>query len=152
MPGHTGAGHREARGGSDDLRQRHQPLKGGRVGRHIALRPVGQLLHPVQDADRNFPSAGRAASLGLLRLLRRQPLAAGTVTVQVIFTLLREELQRSPEGPVPGVGKGPDEGGIAALHLDDVGLPPQLGRRMRVGIGDQPVSIQRGQPPVHGRV
>ena len=76
--------------------------------------------------------------------------AAGAVPVEVVLALLGEELDRAGE-PVAGLQRPPD-GAVVEVGVEHRGLPAQRRRRVRVGVGDQPVAVQRRHPPVHRRV
>ena len=63
------------------------------VGR-VPVRPVGQFLHPVQDADRERLAALGAEPLGVAGARGLPVHAAGPVPVGVVLALLGEELDR----------------------------------------------------------
>ena len=147
---HLFPGRAASRRGRDHLRKRNQTFKGLRVRPHIVFRPVRQLLHPVQHADGDLFPADRTAAAKLLRLLRADAEAAFSVAVKMILPFLREKFQRSGK-PLSCVHSLRDSG-IGQLRLKQRGLPPQLRRGVGVRIGNQKVGIQRGNPPVHGRI
>src|SRR5262249_9234167 len=79
---------------AQDLGELYQMLDhdGLRALRALALRPVGQLVHPVLHADRDRLAAGRADALMRGGLLGGPAHAAHSVPVDVIFALFGEEL------------------------------------------------------------
>ena len=83
-------------------------------------------------------------------LLRREAEAAVSVPVQVVLPLLREKL----EGPHESASllERAAKPFISHLDVEQIRLPPQLGRGMRIGIRDQVVAVERRKPPVHRRV
>ena len=130
------------------LRQRHQTFEG--TGKRPRLPTVGQLVHPVQHAYGQLSAADRASAIQGVSFLRLQTAAAGSVAVQMVLALLREKFDR-PLKALAGfqrVFQLP----IGRAAGKQIGLPPQLLRRVRVGIGHQQIGVQLGHPPVHGRV
>ena len=146
--------HALARGGrahavGQQLGQRHQALEGPRQHR-LLLAAVGQLLHAVRHADGQLAPAHGAAPAQLLRARRLQTHPAGPVPVQMVLPLLREEL----DGAVKALARldGALERAIAPPARQQIGLTPQLCRRVRVGIGHQRQPVEQGAAPVHHRV
>ena len=132
------------------LRQGQKALKGPAVRRRRALRPVGQRLHAVRDADGHALAADRAEVVQLDRAARLQAAAAGAVAVEVVLPLLRKELDRALE-PLTRLD-GALERGIAPPAGQEVRLAPQLVGRVRVGVRDELKPVQHGAAPVHRRV
>ena len=75
---------------------------------------------------------------------------AVAVPVEVVLALLGEELQRAPVS-LPRLQR-PAEREVVQLGVEDAHLPPQLLRRMGVGVGHQPEAVELRHPPVHRRV
>ena len=122
----------------------------GRGGWSFFCLAVGQVFNPVHDADGQGLAAHRAAALMLAGLGRREADIAAAVTVEVVFALFGEELQ----GAAIAVARfqGAAQGKIVQLGVEDAHLAAQLFRRMGVGVGHQPETVQRRHPPVHRRV
>ena len=91
--------------------------------------------------------AQRAELPGLLGL---EPDTALAVPVQVVFPLLGKELDRARQA-VPGAQRRRHRE-VVELGAEDGGLAAEHRRRMRVGVADQAVPVQRGAGPVHRRV
>ena len=72
------------------------------------------------------------------------------MAVKMIFSFLREKFQRSGK-PLSRV-YGLRNSGIGQLRLKQSSLTSQLRRGMGVRIGNQEIGVQRGNPPVHGRI
>ena len=87
-----------------------------------------------------------------LSFFRGQADPAVPVAVGVVFPLLGEKLQGTPEAAGPLVFQGLFDGRIGHLAGKQIRLPPQLGGGMSVGMGHQSILVQGGKPPVHGRV
>ena len=113
-----------AGGGGDDFGERHEAFKGLCMGRPVVLRPVGERPRAVLHADGQPLAANGAAPAELFGLLRVQPHAAVAVPVEVIFSLLRKELQRTAKA-LAGFN-GALERTIAERPVDAVGLAAEL--------------------------
>ncbi len=148
----SGAGRPQAGGSGDHFGQRGQPLKGGGVRRLEAGHPVGQLERPVLHAYRQLFAADRADSAQSLRLLGRKARPAIPAAVPMVFALFGEKLHGAPPTGFPPPANGLDQRRIGIGDLQQIGLPPQLGRGVGVGIGQEGQPVQSGNPPVHGRV
>ena len=98
-------------------------------------------------ADRRRLTAGRALPARRPRLGRGRPHVAGAVAVQVVLALFGEELDRAVEA-VPGPQR-PLNAEVVGLAGERGRLPAQHRRRVRVGVGHQPVLVQARHPPVH---
>ena len=68
----------------------------------------------------------------------------------MVFPFLGKEFDR-PHQPLAMLD-GLVQALVAQLDIQEIGLPPQLSRRMGVGIGDQVIAVQGRQPPVHRRI
>ena len=101
-------------------------------------------------ADGQLFAAHRADAVPRLGLHRGEADAAVPVSIQVVFTLLREKFHRAAES-IPGAD-GPDQLRIGQSRIQQVRLPAQLAGGVGVGVGDQSEPVQGGEPPVHGRV
>ena len=122
----------------------------GRGGWGFFCLAVGQVFNPVHDADGQSLAAHRTATPVLTGLGRREADIAAAVTVEVVFALFGEELQRTPIAVARFQGVA--QGKIVQLGVEDAHLAAQLFRRMGVGVGHQPETVQRRHPPVHRRV
>ena len=70
----------------------------------------------------------------------------------MILALLREEFDCAQKlGGIARFQRG-EEGVVAQFSVEKGRLSRQFGRRMGVGVGDECVAIQPGEPPIHGRV
>ena len=150
---HLAAGRAHAADRGHNLRKRHQILKGRGMFRFFAaLGPVGKGQHPMIHAHGHAPPAHRADVSEFFRFLRVQVHAAVAVSVKVILALLRKEFDCACNAAVCALLQRAFERRIGNFALNEVHLAAQLGRRMRVRIGNQREPVQLGQPPVHGRV
>ena len=135
----------------EDLRQRDQPpgVAGGVRPRPVRC-PVRQVLDPVHDPHGQGLAACRAAAVALAGLVRLQADIAVAVAVQMVLALFGKELQ----GPAVTLARlqCPAQGEIIHRGVEDAYLPAQLLRRVGVGIGHQPETVQGRHPPVHRRV
>ena len=136
--------------GGDNLRQGHQALEVLRPLGAEALRPIGQLLHPVEHPHGQLLPAHRAPPSCRHRLYRRQALAAGPVAVQVVLPLFGEKLQGTQQA-LAGA-QGPAEAVVIGVDVKQIRFTAQFGGRVGVRVGHQLVAVQGGEPPVHGRV
>ena len=137
-------------GSGDHLRKRNQAFKGLCIRPHVVLRPVSQLFYPVQHADGDLFPTDRATVAEFCGLLGTDAEAAFPMAVKMIFSFLRKKFQRS--GKSLSRVYGLRDSVIGQLRLKQRGLPPQLRRGMGVRIGNQKIGVQRGNPPVHGRI
>ena len=82
--------------------------------------------------------------------LGKESLLALTVTVKVVFPLLRKEL----DGPLKTCSSdhGPDDLTVIEFSVKKVGLSPQFCGGVGIGVGDEDVVINGGEKPVHGRI
>ena len=133
--------------GGDHLRQRHQALKGPGIRADIALRPVRQLLHPVEHAGGQPLAAHRTHPSGGLRLHRGEAHPTVPVAVKVVLALLGEKLNGTVKA-LPGLD-GPGQLRVGQARVQQVGLPPQFGRRVGIGVGHQGISVQGGTAADH---
>ena len=134
-----------------DLGQGDQaPHRARGLGWRDVLGPVGKVLHAVHHADGQRLAARRTAAFVLAGLAGRQTDVAVAVPVEVVLALLGEELQRALV-PLPRLQR-PAEREVVQLGVEDAHLPPQLLRRMGVGVGHQPEAVERRHPPVHRRI
>ena len=101
-------------------------------------------------ADSQLAPAYGAEAAALGRLYRSQADAAVAVPVQVILPLLREKFDRPQEALTRA--DGVNHSGIGERGIHQVGLPPQLGGGVGVGVGDECEPIQLGDAPVHRRI
>ena len=144
----TGSG--SARRGCNDFGQRCQALKRLGVFRPEALRPIGQLLHPMLYADRQLFPAYRTKPLPRRGFRRRQAHAAVPVSVQMVFPFLRKKFH-GPQEPLAR----PDcmrQRGIRKRGFQQIGFAPQLGGGMRVRMGNKRQPVQLGNAPIHRRI
>jgi hypothetical protein len=112
----------------------------------VARRPVGQVLDPAQHAHGQRLAALGAAATGLPGALGLPVDPAGPVAVGVVLALFREELQGA------GQAAAVPHREVVRLAGEQGGLAGQRGRRVRVRVRDQAVTVQAGHPPVHRRV
>ena len=138
----------DARDLAEDLRQRHERRETRGAVRPVPVRPVGERVDPVLHADRRLLPASRALAAGRAGLLRRHPDVAGAVAVEVVLALLGEELDGAAEA-VAGAQRPVDGEVVDVGQLERRRLPAEHGRRVRVGVGHQPVPVEAGHPPVH---
>ena len=141
---------RRAGGCGDRLGQGREAFKGLCMFRAEARGPVGKLLHPVFHADGQLFPAYRAQAAARGGLRRGQAHAAVPVSVQVVFALLGEKLDRAAKAR-PSAQRA-HERGVIAFALDQVSLAPEFGRRVRVRVRDQRQPVERGHAPVHRRI
>jgi hypothetical protein len=134
----------------EHLGERHEIYDLARGRRRLRLGAVGERLDPVQHADRRRLAAHRTAPAVGARLRGQEPRAAFAVAVEVIFALLREELDRADVARSRPQRVADRE--IIERAVERCGLATELGRRMRVGIGDQPIAVEQREPPIHRRV
>ena len=96
-----------------------------------------------------FPHTGHRPSF-LPGLVRREADLAAPVAVQVVLPLLGKELERAP---VPFARlQGAAKGEVVEVGVEHAHLPPQLLRRVGVGVRDEPEAVEGRDPPVHRRV
>ena len=72
------------------------------------------------------------------------------MAVEVVLALLGEELDGAVEA-LPGLD-GMGQLRVGQAGIQQIGLPPQLGGGVGVGVGHQGVPVQGGAAVVHGRV
>ena len=133
---------------AEDLRQLHERGEARGALRPVPVRPVGERVDPVLHADRRPLAASRALAARGARLLRRHPDVAGAVAVEVVLALLGEELDGAAEA-VAGAQRPVDREVVDVGQLEGRRLPAEHGRRVRVGVGHEPVPVEAGHPPVH---
>src|SRR5208283_330532 len=124
-----------------------EAFRGARLSR---LCPVRQREHPVEHADGDGGSADRTNTAGLERLIRLHADPALAVAVQVVLPLFRVELER-PQETLAGP-QGTHQAIPARLGVEEIGLPAELARRVRIRVGDQAVAIKGAPAPVHQRI
>ena len=111
------------------------------------FRPLCELFQPMQHAYGDlFPADGTAAAVTVC-LLRRQAQMAVPVSVQVIFSLLREKLKRS--GKSLSRFQRFFQRRIRERRVDEIALSAEFCGRMRVRIGDHRVSVEHRHSSVH---
>ncbi len=132
--------------------KRDQPFKALCPREHKPFAPVGQRLHPVQHAYGDPASAYGTYAGGGLCFSRLQAYLAVPVPVAVVFPFLGEKLEGAVKFPGIEVLERPRQMGIGKDGIKEVGFPREIGRGMRVGVGDQRKPFQRGKAPIHGRV
>ncbi|OPY91965.1 MAG: hypothetical protein A4E73_01599 [Syntrophaceae bacterium PtaU1.Bin231] len=134
------------------LGKRDQVEDFGRILAVEGLLTVGKLHDPVQDPHGQRLSADRAGQAPAARLQGIEAHMAGAVAVGVVLPLLGEEFHSCPEGITPVSADGRPEGEEIQVRGKEVGLAPELGRGMAVGVGDQGETVQAGNQPVHVRI
>src|SRR5689334_12477624 len=77
--------------------ERHQTLERLRVVRAEPERPIGEAVDPPTHAFRKSLSAARTGAAGGTRLVGGEDDTAFAVTIEVVFALLGEELDRTEE-------------------------------------------------------
>ncbi len=133
-----------------DLRQRDQVVEVGRTVGADARGPVGERFDAVQHADgQGLAAAGAQSTVGA-GVARFEAHLALAVSVEVVFAFLGEELHGAGE-TLAGLQR-PFDREVVQVGVEDAGLPAQHRRRMRIGVADQRVSVEPGDPPVHLRV
>ena len=120
--------------GGDCLRQRNDTLKILRQLRPESLRAVGQLLHAVQHPHGDPPPADRADAARRGRLGRRQAHLAAAVPVHMIFALLGIKFKRPQKFVRFGMRQRVRNRREGKLRIEQIGLPRELRRGMRVRV------------------
>ncbi len=121
---------------------------------------VGQFQHAVQHAHGQGLAADRADIVQGQSLTRFQRHIAGPMPVQMVFALLRIKFHGAQKAAgqavlplTPGCGaQGREHARIGGRPGEKIGLAPQVGPGMGIGIGDQGVAVQAADEAVHGRV
>ena len=81
------------------------------------------------------------------RFRRGEPHLAFAMAVEVILAFIGKELDRAGVA-VAGLERMLD-GEIVELAVEGGGFPPELARRMRVGIGGEAIAVEERHPPIH---
>ena len=116
-------------------------------GRSLA---VGQFQHAVQHAHGQGLAADRADIVQGQGLARLQHHVAGPVPVQMVLALLWVKFDRAVQA-LAGFQRAPQRG-VGKRAFQHVGLAAQLGGGMRVGVGNERITVERGPEPVHVRI
>src|SRR5262249_61005352 len=99
---------------------------------HLGFAAIGQNFDAVLDSDRHQLAAMRAAAAMRERLLGREPHAALAMTVEVIFSFVRAELDGTNLS-LAGLCRALDRE-IVALAVKRRRFAREFSGRMRVGI------------------
>ncbi len=116
----------------------------------MSLLAVGERVHAVQHADRQWAPALGAATVGLPGLARLVSDPAFAVTVKVVLALFGKELDGAGEA-VP-IAQRRTHRKVIDVAGERGRLPAEHGRGMRIGIADQTEPVESGQPPEHRRI
>src|SRR6185437_15411550 len=113
---------------------------GGRRASSIVNRVIGRSSAPSKRAT---PTAAPSSSF------RRRGNTI-SMAIEMVFPLLRKEL----DGAAVGVARfeGALDRPITRFTIELARLPPNLTRRMSIGVRHERVAIQLREPPVHGRI
>ena len=102
--------------------------------------------------DRDLLAADRADAVVGDRLGRLPADVAVAMAVQVILTLFGEKLDRTRTARRVAAAQRVEQRIVRQLDIEQRGFTPQLWRRMRIRIGNQRVTVQVADTPVHRRI
>ena len=137
----------------DDFRQGDKRSEPGMTHRSDRSRTIRQFQNPAEHAHSQGLAADRADVFVRMHLARIHDHPALAVPVQMVLALFGIELHGSPKlrgRKLPL--ESPENPGIVFGPVKDIGLTPQIGPGVGIGIGDKGVFVQIRPQPVHGRV